>query len=392
MSVTATVTISAEDLWSRHVIVVEDAREFVNVKLLEQIMGTELKNKYRDLKKVISEMVKGTDINPDDLIRTDIQLRNQSINPIYIAAGTMQLILHRGIKGMQWNVARRSMVEHFFPKDMLPYVEPHKARTPMAGTSATTSSHQDTSARDNTGHGNNTTERTMTVRSQLLLPAMVPRATKKATLQRYITDWQKRECAVKFWRQIFWFAAKNKINIQGLVDVVKRNGTVNNRQSRAGKPNLTKTLLLGLTINRGSTIAFCDRLALAMKTGNSDMLIDVIRTHLKMPGMPNLVPCVRNIRESTASIVSIFIALCKPERTYSGFRLDLVTCIKITAYLLFGMTCLKGVRVDIWGDACVIGKIDITRIVFRLLVNGISAQSSDIVFCFAGKFTSLLNY
>lgn len=380
---------SVEELWNRHLIVGEDNRQFVDCKLLDEIIGNELLNKYRVMEKLIAEMVAGTELVAKDLIRR-ISVRNQRKPSVCIAARTMQLILLRGFKNMPWNEARRSLVEYFFPQDVLPYVEPHNARKPMTETAAPDPDPRPSAeeAPSNIAASiGETGERT----GAIIMQAIVPRVSRYANtrLQIYVTKWTKPGGAVKFWRQVFWCARHRRISLQGLVDFVRRNANVHHRESRKGTPNLTSILVHGLLSNRGSTRAFCDNLSLAMRTGNADMLINVIRKHLATPGLrTNLVPSMRSIQRSTASIVRNFIALCKPERTFSGFRVDLVSCVKIAAFLLLNISSVNGLRVDIWGDGCEIGGMEITRLTFRLLCDetGPSAQSSDAVFCFAGKF------
>ena len=373
-------SISVEDLWKKYLIVVENNRELVDCKLLDVVSGKEIQSKYAFVEQVISEMVAGTELVAKDLIRK-VSSKNQQKHAIYIPARTMQLILLRGFKKIPWNETRRRLVEHFFPQDVLPYIEPHKARRPMSETAAPDDADSITGEGSNAATGGNKIglQSAGTIIGRIAVPI------RTTNMQRYITAWQKPEGAVKFWRQVFWFTKHRHISIQGLITFIKQNAQTHHRQSRKGWTNITKVLMHGLTPHRGSMRGFCDDLSIAMRTGNGDMLIDVIRGHLKTPGLQaNLVPSIRSIKQSTASITSNFIALCKPERTHSGFRVDLVSSVKVAAFLLYRVTCLNGLRVDIWGDGCEIGGIENTRLTFRLLCpNGPSAQSSDAVFCFA---------
>ena len=176
------------------------------------------------------------------------------------------------------------------------------------------------------------------------------------------------------------------ISIDGLIRYVKHNADIHHSQSRKDSHNLTKILLHGLLTKRGSSAAFCEELSLVMRTGNTEDLINCIRKHLSVRGLQdNLVPSIRSLRKSTASMVRHFIALCRPERTHSGFRVDLVESVRMATFLFYGAMSLEGICVDIWGDGCAIGGKEVTRLTFRLLRNGTgpSAQSSDSVFCFA---------
>jgi hypothetical protein len=204
-----------------------------------------------------------------------------------------------------------------------------------------------------------------------------------------VKEWRKPGSAVKFWRQVFWFIRHQRINLEGLIQFIREDAKRHNKTSSKQASNVTNVLIHGLLLNRGSNKDFCDNLSIATRTGNSEILINVIRERLATPGLrSNLVPSTRSVRQSTAIMVRNFIALCKPRRTYSGFSLDLVSCVKVAAFLLHRITSVIGLRVDIWGDGCEIGGFEITRMTFRLLFTdaGPSAQSSEAVFCFAGMF------
>ena len=224
-----------------------------------------------------------------------------------------------------------------------------------------------------------------TIRDAMTTAHAFGRGNRNPKLNRQIARWQTDEGSVKFWRNVFRLVANKKISIDGFIKFLKQNASSHHRQSRKRSHNLTKMLLDGILTERGTTTAFCEDLSLVMRTGNSEDLINCIRRHLHVQGLgTNLVPSVRTVQKSTASMVRQFIALCKPERTYSGFRVDLVASVRIAVFIFYGTSSLDGIRVDIWGDGCEIGGKEVTRLTFRLLnnENGPSAQSSDAVFCF----------
>lgn len=402
--------LTASELWQLYVI--PGDREFVDCKLLEHIIGAELKNKWEKMSNLVTEMMAGTDPLPTDLIRK-IQVRSQHQNQfktkeaVCIVAGTMQLIILRGFKNMPWNAARKNMVEHFFSPDVLPYINPHKARKPRVSanvsiastveyvpvflqTPALAHSAPSTSAPNVSAHSTPKQRNYTTVIQEAIVPKKL--ANNPMRIERYVADWTKPGNEVQFWKQVFKFAKHSSISVNGLVEYAKHNAKMHHKQSRKNSINFSNILVNGLAVNRGSTRSFCDNLSISMRTGNMDNLIAVIKNHLLIPGLhEHLIPGLTKIKQSTAGLLQIFTALCKPELTYSGFRLDLVSAIKVAAYLMFGITDLTGLRVDIWGDGCEIGGMEVTRITFRLLVNrGPSAQSSDAVFCFAGKSYSIM--
>ena len=75
--------------------------------------------------------------------------------------------------------------------------------------------------------------------------------------------------------------------------------------------------------------------------------------------------------------------MCEPERTFSGFRCNLIKCVGTVSYFLFGTKEFTGQRVDIWGDGCEFGGVEATRNAFRILTDKTKCQSSNVVFCFA---------
>ena len=81
---------------------------------------------------------------------------------------------------------------------------------------------------------------------------------------------------------------------------------------------------------RGSSEDFKYDLAKVTKTGNVDNIINNIRSGLEITGSKSFVPSPRHIRRATAGIMVHFTNFCEPEKTFSGFRSDLVSCIKVS--------------------------------------------------------------
>ena len=133
---------------------------------------------------------------------------------------------------------------------------------------------------------------------------------------------------------------------------------------------------------RGSSKNFKYDLAKATKTGNVDNIINTIRSQLEITGFKTFVPSPRHVGWATTEIVVHLTNFCKSEKNFSGFRIDLVSCVKAVAFLSLKTTGLLGLRVDIWEDSCEIGGGEVTRLAFRLLDVDISVQSTSSVFCF----------
>ena len=124
---------------------------------------------------------------------------------------------------------------------------------------------------------------------------------------------------------------------------------------------MVRKIVENLLEKRGSTEDFRHHLSLVMKTGNTEDVIKVIRRRLSICGLGyNLVPCIRLVKNSTAEIQSYFTALWEPEKTFSGFGCNLIKCVEIASYFLFGSNEINDLRVNQWGDRCEIGSVETT--------------------------------
>ena len=218
------------------------------------------------------------------------------------------------------------------------------------------------------------------------LPTMYLDAATSPYPQKRRTKKMNKEAATCFWKKVIDDANDNKeIGFIEFIEQVKDNIIKRKNQGFTKKEdvNVVKILIDRLFENRGSTKEFSHILSLTAQTGNTETVIKLIRSKLSVVGLGyNVVPCIRLIKKSTAEIQTYFVSLCHPERTFSGFRCDLIKCVELAAYLL-GMYDLCGLRIDIWGDGCEIGGLETTRFAFRVLSEKISCQSSSSVFCFA---------
>ena len=97
-----------QQLWNRYSIASNNYRKFEDAKILDEIAGKELANKYRTVKRLVSEMVDETTLQVDDLVRK-IALPRQRSHSIAVAAGIL-----RGFKELPWNEKRRNLVKFLF--------------------------------------------------------------------------------------------------------------------------------------------------------------------------------------------------------------------------------------------------------------------------------------
>ena len=53
---------SPAELWNRHLLCAEEGRQFVDVKLLDEVRGKATHDKFTDMQKYLSEMLVGTGV------------------------------------------------------------------------------------------------------------------------------------------------------------------------------------------------------------------------------------------------------------------------------------------------------------------------------------------
>ena len=136
--------------------------------------------------------------------------------------------------------------------------------------------------------------------------------------------------------------------------------------------------------------AICSNIAISLKSGKAEDLLFPISSNLKKKRgkLQNFVPSYRAVQRYKSRIIEKVISVCKPKDTFSGFRFDLVACVKFAAWILYGREKISGLNIDLWGDDCEISGIDNTRMCFRTIQDfseKITAQSSSITICFIDK-------
>ena len=276
-------------------------------------------------------------------------------------------LIFRGFKDFQWTDARKRFVECFVPCHLIPYEDTFSFHSLEPS------------------NLNSLALRTSDVPPNIDLETMDSHAPPTNDLETMDSPAPNVE-ATCFWRKVIDEANNNKeIGFAEFVEQVKENMIKRKIQGFTKKEdvNVVKVLIDRLFENRGSTKEFSHILSLTVHTGNTEAVIKLIRSKLSVVGLGyNVVPCIRLIKKSTAVIQTYFVSLCQPERTFSGFRCDLIKCVELVAYL-FGICDLRGLKIDIWGDGCEIGGLETTRFAFRVLSEKISCQSSTAVFCFA---------
>ena len=220
-------------------------------------------------------------------------------------------------------------------------------------------------------------------------------------IQDQLQRWKSSEGAASFWKRIFQYARLHTISLKALgtaAIAVSKQRRINRSHNRAGRPSIVKVLVKSLFKNIGTDANFRAALALCMKCGSMEDLINTIRRHVEVPELGyGILPCMTVIKKSTKLTMRYFIGICKPEKCFSGWRVNLVLAVKLAVFMRWGSPDLNGVLVDIWGDGAECGDIDQTRLCFRILggpgdaalgcspkvpVARVSAQSARAAVCF----------
>ena len=128
--------------------------------------------------------------------------------------------------------------------------------------------------------------------------------------------------------------------------------------------------------------AITSNIAISLKSGKAEDLLFNKSSNLKINQKgkhQNIVPSYCAVQRYQSLIMENFISVCKPEATFSGFRCDLVACVKFAAWILYGREKILGLNVDLWGDGCEIGEIDHTRMCFRINFKGFLGENHSTV-------------
>ena len=379
-----------QDIWDQHLLIVECNRQFINSDILEKIYLAKInsKNRYHNMLTAVKQIVTGTslDRDPEALVRR-VETKKGGREAVYVAAKIMKFIIVCGLRDHTWNQVRKDFVSFFFSREFIPDVDPYNVSFPnnvLINASVLNNVPFNAPALNNL---------CMPVSSGSSGGSIKPpnriKSRPKISLCRNAQDVCKagEKLNLKsFWRQVIWCIRYKGISIRGLTEAAHREAEQRKRRNGASKKqkNIIGGPIAGLFEDRGSCSDFRDAMAIHTKTDNVNDVINLNRSRLSVPGLGfNLVPSIRTVVTSNAKFTQHFIKLCNPERTFSGFRVDVVRCVKLAAYAILQTTNISGLNVDIWGDGAAIGGTEVTRLAFRLICEEISVQSSDSVFCFA---------
>ena len=181
------------------------------------------------------------------------------------------------------------------------------------------------------------------------LKHVTPRKTNQKRALEKIQEWRTPKGSERFWRQVLFYVRCHRISLQGLMEVAEKDSQ-RIKRGKGGRKKSRFTFLTRFIITRlFKKLGSSENLAKATKTGNVDNIINTIPSRLEITGFKSSVLSPRHVRRATAEILVHFKNFCKPEKTFSGFRSDLVSCVKPLAFLSLKTTELQGLRVDICG-------------------------------------------
>ena len=351
------------ELWNENSLVINNI-QYIDYNLIEKISLVNETNKYREASKLTNHVICGTSLKSEDLIikwKKDTQKKYS----VFIEAHTMKLIVLSGGKNLPWTNARRELIIELMGVDLFPTCNQEVKSTLLKQVAHRTTGTQ------------TETDESIEPGNKLATTSIVPRRKGAVGLQRR---------PIIYWKYVLLHARRNKVSFDSLIDVILQ-------YSKSKQPEYLKSVIKKLFPNLQSREAITSNIAISLKSGKAEDLLFTISSNLKINEkgkLQNIVPSYRAVQRYQSRIMENFISVCKPEATFSGFRCDLVSCVKFAAWILYGRETILGLNIDLWGDGCEIGGNDHTRMCFRILQDfseKITAQSSSITFCFSGKLS-----
>lgn len=195
-----------------------------------------------------------------------------------------------------------------------------------------------------------------------------------------------------FWNCVFTIVQNSRSGL--LSDKGLTTGIIAFRKKvgKTGRQNLVlKSLFNGFfaafVANKETNLS---RLFFQHTCGTTASLLVAIRQMMFMDGTSlTMLPTRDALRKMTTRAHDDFIRIFDPQRTPTGFRLDLIRSVKFLLKVMHGQKIvdLKGVNVDVYGDAMSKGQKDVVRFVVRVWISDdptqSDAQSASHTFCFA---------
>ncbi len=378
-----------------------DNKAFISSKILDDLSGRTIPHKKRWLEPVIKTLNQNSEFSQSDVLRVEPES-----GKVIVAYRIMQYLIVSTTK-IPWTPTRQEYIAYHFHRSLIPThdvfnVEENGNAAPEVRINEVTCSQENASftTREKVQRGTQTDDEKKApnrVQIKRRFSSTWNRRPRPLTgFQKFVTESHQacRESRL-FWDAVIRYADHNKFSVHDLIQ--KFVEEAESRKCKGGKNardvNHIKIVVNALfqTDDEDQREKLREELTLASKTENWSNLLLLIRKRLEVTGLGrNIIPSVRTLQRENSLLIQCFYNTMQPQHTYSGFRIDLVSAVQFVAYFRLKKRCLSGISVDIWGDGAEIGKVNVTRLAFRILnqETQISAQSVDNVFtfaCFRGK-------
>ncbi len=380
---------------------------FINSKILDDISGQTIPHKKRWLEPLIKYFIANTNWSLTDVLRVEPES-----GKLIVAYRIMQYIIVSSTK-LPWTTVRQQYIAFLFTPCLVPNCDVFSSDTNVQTTNNETQT-------ENVNYGEEPTTTSSSVRpcnlekaTQTDQAATESKICKRVQIKRRFSNSWKNTAIIGFrnlisqnagmssnsklfWDAVVRYADQNKFSVNDLM--MKFLEEAESRKSKGGKRrrdvNHIKIVVNALfqTDDMDRRERLREELTLASKTEHWSHLLHLIRKRLEITGLGrNIIPSIRTLQRESSLLIQCFYEAMRPQHTYSGFRIDLVTAVNFVVFFKLKKQSLSGINIDIWGDGAEIGKVNVTRLAFRILnrETEVSAQSVDSVFtfaCFRGEF------
>ncbi len=394
-----------------------DNKFYICSKILDDLSGATVPHKKRWLEPLVTSLSANTTLSLSEVLRNEPES-----GKMIVAFRIMQYIVVSTTK-IPWTPVRKENIAFHFTSSLIPSQDVfflsrliHSSattQTTQKGTQTDDVNQEQTKATLESGSNSNSqldqaaqTEKTDTEPSK---------RNRTQIKHRFSNSWRRTPIvgfqslisqnpqmsrdSKLFWDTVVRYADQNKFSLRELI--TKLMEEAESRKSKGGKRgrdvNHIKVVVDALfqTDDKNQREKLREELTLASKTQHWSYMLQLIRSRLKVTGLGrNIIPSVRTLQRESCLLIQCFYDTMRPQHTYSGFRIDLVSAVKFVSFFKLRNEDLNGLQVDIWGDGAEIGKVNVTRLAFRILnkETETSAQSVDSVFtfaCFRGEFFSI---
>ncbi len=369
---------------------------FISSKILDDLAGTTILHKKRLLEPLIKTLIVNTTLSLDDVLRSEPES-----GKLIVAYRIMQNIIVSTTK-IPWNIKRQEYVAFHFTRCLIPTEDVFQSNCTIETSSKESQTQEEKQPvvdEENDGGQCLSQDKETQTEQMSQNRAQIKRrflsSSKRSPFQTFMSQNQSSKDSKSFWDAAIRFADQSKFSVHDLI--VKFVEEAESRKAKGGKfgreVNHIKVVVNALfqIEDKDRRDKLREELTLASKAQHWSFLLHLIRKRLHITGLGrNIIPSIRTLQREGSLLTQCFYDSMRPQHTYSGFRIDLVTAVKFVVFLKLKKRCLAGINVDIWGDGAEIGKVNVTRLAFRILnrETETSAQSSESVFtfaCFRGK-------